>query len=254
MLPPYGNHESIMKTKKQCVIVRLIMVLAIFIVISMSYSISSAAQSIDDIPISSEKKEAILKEMLGSKIEKIQRDEEYVIGHGDIISVTLYEEGDMAVVPLPTQLTGPGGLSGVQVMMDGRVSLKDIGDVEVVGLTLEELADYLKKIYLNIYENPVVITTLIQSNSLRYTVTGEVVKPGVYKLEHPMNLVQVIAQAGGFAEWADKEITVVRKELRKEDVERFKSNTLKFDYDEFVIGKELEKNISVRSGDIIIVK
>jgi len=59
-------------------------------------------------------------------------------------------------------------------MMDGRISLKDIGDVEVVGLTLDEHADYLKKLYSTIYENPIVITTLIQSNSLRYTVMGKV--------------------------------------------------------------------------------
>ena len=100
-------------------------------------------------------------------------------------------------------------------MMDGRISLKDIGDVEVVGLTLAELADYLKKLYSTIYDNPIVITTLLQSNSLRYTVMGKVLKPGIFKLEHPMTLVQVVAQAGGFNEWAGKEITVVRKEPQR---------------------------------------
>lgn len=192
--------------------------------------------------------------MLGTKIEKMQREKEYIIGQGDIIFVSLYEEGDMSIGPLPKQQgNGTEVLSGTQVMMDGRISLKEIGDVEVVGLTLAELADYLKNLYSAIYDNPIVTATLVQSNSLRYTVAGEVEKPGVSKLEYPMNLMQVIAQAGGFTEWAEKEITVVRKELREEDKKLFKGNTLEFDYDDFVSGEDLDKNILVRPGDIVIV-
>ena len=213
-----------------------------------------AAQSTEDVPVTDEKKETLLKEILGADIGKMQREEKYVIGHGDILSIGIYEEGDMSVAPVPKQTGGSsGGVLGTQVMMDGRISLKEIGDVEVVGLTLTELADYLKRLYSVIYENPVVTTTLVQSNSLRYTVTGEVAKPGIFKLEHPINLMQVIAQSGGFSEWAKKEITVVRKELREEDKKQFDGNTLKFDYDDFVSGKELDRNIFVRSGDIVVV-
>lgn len=230
-----------------------IIVLLISLTLCGGFNIAFSAQSTEDVPISAEKKEAVLKEMLGWKIEKMHREQEYVIGHGDILSINLYEEGDMSVGTSPKQANSAGGLSGTQVMMDGRISLKDIGDVEVVGLTLAELADYLKTIYSTIYDNPIVTTTLVQSNSLRYTVTGEVVKPGIYKIEHPMNLMQVVAQSGGFTEWAEKEITVVRKELREEDNNQFEGNTLKFDYDDFVSGKDLEKNIFLRSGDIVIV-
>jgi len=45
----------------------------------------------------------------------------------------------------------------------------------------------------------------------------------------------------------------VRKELREEDKKQFDGNTLKFDYDDFVSGKELDRNIFVRSGDIVVV-
>ena len=69
------------------------------------------------------------------------------------------------------------------------ISLKDIGDVEVVGLTLAELADYLKKLYSTIYDNPIVIATLLQSNSLRYTVMGKVLNPGIFRMEHRMRLL-----------------------------------------------------------------
>ncbi len=214
-----------------------------------------AAQSTVDVPISVKQKNFALQEVLGADVSKMQRDKEYVIGHGDILSIALYEEGDMSATAAQKQTGNDAGAakSGIQVMMDGRISLKDIGDVEVVGLTLAELADYLKKLYSTIYDNPIVITTLLQSNSLRYTVMGQVLKPGIFKLEHPLTLVQVVAQAGGFTEWAGKEITVVRKDLSAEDTKLFKGNTLKFDYDDFVAGKALEQNIYVHTDDIIII-
>jgi len=72
-------------------------------------------------------------------------------------------------------------------------------------------------------------------------------------MEHPMTLVQVVAQAGGFNEWASREIAVVRKDVNKNDKKLFTGNTLKFDYEDFVAGKALEDNIFVRSGDIVII-
>ncbi len=202
----------------------------------------------------------MLKEVLGERVTNLQRDSEYVIGHGDILTVSIFEEGDMAATAAPNIGRGEQSMdaprtanSGTRVMMDGRISLRDIGDVEVVGLTLTELADYLKKLYAVIYSDPIVTTTLAQSNSLRYTVMGEVAQPGIFFLDYPMNLVQVIARSKGFTEWANKELTVVRQKLRDGDKKLFKGNTLEFDYDDFVSGKKLETNIYIQSGDIVIV-
>lgn len=220
-----------------------------------------AAQSTADVPVSTAVKEANLEKIRGSKKLHFQREDEYVIGHGDILTVSIYEEGNMsASVYLgggqegqEGDLSLAGGI-GSRVMMDGRISLKDIGDVEVVGLTLTELADYLKKLYSEIYEDPVVTTTLVRSNSLRYTVMGEVNEPGIFTLDHPLTVVQVIAKSRGFTEWAGKKITIVRKHLKEDDKKLFKGNTLVFDYDDFISGEKLERNIFVRSGDIIVVK
>lgn len=233
---------------------RIVMVFCCLLMLNGNPSVF-AAQSTADVPVSAKQKNSALQDLLGANVSKMQRDQEYVIGHGDILSIALYEEGNMsATATLPgTGDAADATPSGIQVMMDGRISLKDIGDVEVVGLTLAELADYLKKLYANIYDNPIVITTLLQSNSLRYTVMGQVLKPGIYKIEHPMTLVQVVAQAGGFSDWAGKEITVVRKDVSQEDAAQFKGNTLKFDYDDFIAGKAIDKNIYVHSGDIVII-
>lgn len=233
-----------------------------FILISIFLITSSAhsAQSTADVSLSPEQKQAILKEILGDKSDSLQWGDEYIIGHGDILTVSIFEEGDMSVLALPqTQRTSQSpdtprpASSGTPVMMDGRISLKDIGDVEVVGLTLTELADYLKKLYAVIYDDPIITTTLAQSNSLRYTVMGEVATPGIFFLDYPMSLIQVVARAGGFTEWANKKITVVRQQLKETDKKIFKKNTLIFDYDNFISGKSLDKNIFLQPDDIIII-
>jgi len=141
--------------------------------------------------------------------------------------------------------------TGAQVRIDGKISLKHIGDIEAAGLTLTQLADYLKVIYATVFDDPVVTTVLVQSNSQRYTVMGKVVRPGVFHLDYPINIVQALARSGGFTEWANSKITLVRKDGPKDDL--FKENTLEFDYNGFQMGKNLERNILVHSGDILIV-
>jgi polysaccharide export outer membrane protein len=209
--------------------------------------------------VSPEQKKSALAKILGPKTSQLQFSDEYIIGHGDVLTVSIFEEGDMSVSTAPdtTRATSssdaPRPALGTPVMMDGRISLKNIGDVEVVGLTLTELADYLKQLYAVIYDDPIITTTLVQSNSLRYTVMGEVTTPGIFFLDYPLNLVQVVARSGGFTEWASKKVTVVRKEVKEQDKSVFKGNTLIFDYDNFVSGKSLDKNIYVRADDIIII-
>ncbi len=217
-----------------------------------------AAQSTKDITASDALKEEAKTNILGKVSASKSVDDEYIIGHGDFLEVQVYGEGSMAVSapsPAPGTEVGDGlrgGSTGVQVRIDGRVSLKHIGDVEAVGMTLTQLADYLKILYATVYDDPIVTVVLNKSNSQRYTVMGKVAQPGIFYLDFPINLVQVIARSGGFTEWANSEMTVVRKDGSK-DSPLFKGNTLRFDYDDFLSGRKLEQNILIKSGDIIIV-
>ena len=223
---------------------------------------SRAAQSTADVPVTKELREAARAKVLG-KAGMTAVSEEYVIGHGDVISVQVYGEGDMSAIatssgPTAVKTQGqedsprlPGG--GVQVRIDGRVSLKHIGDVEAVGLTLTQLADYLKELYSSVFGDPNVTVVLVQGNSQRYTVMGKVLKPGVYHIDYPINIVQAVARSGGFAEWTKNIVTLVRNNP-KNDKKLFEGNTLEFDYGDFLDGEELERNVLLEAGDIIIVK
>ena len=224
---------------------------------------SPAAQSTADVVTSSQLKQELRQKIVGTTTFPGE-EEEYVIGYGDILGVSIYGEGDMAasgVAPVGEHGSKGGqgararAKNGVEVRIDGRISLQHIGDVNIVGMTLTQLADYLKQLYSSVFTDPIVTTVLIQSNSRRYTVMGNVRNPGIYYLDYPINIVQALARCGGFTEWANSEITVVRQGdgLRPENKEKKGKKTLEFDYDLFKKGKELEKNIYLRSGDVMIV-
>lgn len=220
-------------------------------------SFASAAQSTQDVPATEQLKEKTRKEILAKTGKTVDAKADYLVGIGDILGISVYGEGDMAVAPVQGTPRGEGEQavqspgSGVQVRIDGKVSLKHIGDVEAAGLTLTQLADYLKVIYSTVFDDPVVTTVLVQSNSRRYTVMGKVARPGVFHLDYPIDIVQAVARSGGFNEWANSSVTLVRKDGPKDSL--FEENTLEFDYDDFLKGKDLERNISLEPGDILIV-
>lgn len=97
------------------------------------------------------------------------------------------------------------------------------------------------------FTDPSVTVTVKESNSRIYYVLGQIVKPGEYPLNTPVSVLQAIARAGGFAEWAKKEkIMVVR---RSDGQDRM----INFNYEEFLSGDGQVKNVYVEPGDTIVV-
>ncbi len=212
----------------------------------------NGAQSTADVSASAELKKKTRLEILKARTTDETGIEEYIVGQGDSLSVSIYGEGNMAASITSAENAGRDE-NGVQVRVDGRISLKHVGDVHAADLTLTELADYLKVLYATIYDDPIITTVLLEGASKRYTMMGKVITQGIFPLNSQVSLVQAVASSGGFNEWANNEITVVRERVKDQDKQVFKGNTLKFDYDDFLNGKNLQKNVSIRPGDIIIV-
>ncbi len=223
-----------------------------------------AAESTTDVVVDSAQKEKLRREIIGD-MQLSGEQEEYLIGHSDFLAVSIYGEGNMAAASAsdstPTSAgAGAGGADtirrvagGVEVRMDGRISLKHIGDIQVVGMSLTQLADYLKKLYVSVFDDPIVTVTLLQSNSRRYTVMGQVTNPGIFYLDFPVTIVQAIARSGGFTEWANHDTTVIRQGGPLASGKNQDKKSLQFDYDDFLKGKDLEKNINIQSNDVVIV-
>jgi len=230
-----------------------------------------AAESGSDVVVKDDIKEQYRQEVLGGKGQS-QKDREYVIGYRDILYVEVYGEGSMAIGPgnagqgaLAPGAAHPEGQdfirgrgTGAEVGTDGRISLRHIGDVYVVGMTLPQLAEYLKKLYNTVFQEPNVITSVVQSNSRQYTVMGQVKVPGLFHLDYPITIVKAIARAGGLNEWAKSDITVIRQDNelipeKGQEKSAKKAQRFQFDYDDFVAGKNTEKNIQLEPGDVVVV-
>ena len=225
-----------------------------------------AAQSSADVAVSAAEKEKLRREIVGD-LKLPGEQKEYVIGHGDIIAVSVYGEGDMTAAvagggghpDMGAQSGGGGGDilrrpgRGAEVRLDGRVSLLHIGDVHLAGMTLTQAADYLKKLYASVYEDPVVTVALVQSNSRRYTVMGQVARPGIYYLDFPLTIVQALARAGGFTEWANHDVTVIRQGNNPAVSGAKGEKALKFDYDDYLDGDDLDRNVYLQPDDVMIV-
>jgi polysaccharide export outer membrane protein len=105
------------------------------------------------------------------------------------------------------------------------------------------ISEGLKK-YIN---NPQVTVSLMEINSRRVYVTGEVTKAGAYALLPHMTVLQALSGSGGFTQFARvKNIYVLRTENGKQI-------KLPFNYKEAISGKNPEQNIELRPGDVIVV-
>lgn len=158
---------------------------------------------------------------------------EYIIGLGDILSIQVWKENDLTKTTF--------------VRLDGRISLPMVGDVVAAGKSIRELSSYLESEYKKLVTEPSVSVMLAESRSRRYYLIGKVKTPGEYSIDTPLTILQVLARAGGFVEWAKKDrITVIRQEAGREA-------TLAFNYDMYEISPDAGMNFLIAPGDTIIV-
>jgi polysaccharide export outer membrane protein len=157
----------------------------------------------------------------------------YAIGKGDVLEISVWRE------PM---------LSGETVVRnDGMVSVALLGDIRAEGRTPMELRDEIQTRLKEFIGEPAVTVTVRTPTSLKFYVVGEVKTPGEYNLVTDLTVVQGIARAGGFTEWAAKDkILIIRKEDGVE--KRFKVN-----YKDIIKGRGASQNVNLRPGDTIVV-
>ncbi len=157
----------------------------------------------------------------------------YLIGPSDVLDIYVWKEPELT--------------REVIVMPDGRITYPLIGQLMAQGMTVAELRDRITE-KLNTYVTTPEVTVIVkQTLSQRIYVIGKVNGPGPYSLEPNMTVLQALAAAGGFAEWADeKNVLIVRREGRNE-------NQMHFNYKDYISGKNMAQNILLRPNDTIVV-
>jgi polysaccharide export outer membrane protein len=161
------------------------------------------------------------------------KEAEYRIGPQDVIRIDVWKEPDVS--------------RSIPVRPDGKISMPLLNDVQAAGLTSLELAASIRDGLSKYITNPQVTVTVSEINSRRIYVSGEVIRQGAQNLLPNMTVLQAISAAGGLTQFARaKKIYVVRTVDGKQV-------TLPFDYKGALTGKHPETNVTLQSGDMIVV-
>ncbi len=155
-----------------------------------------------------------------------------MIGEGDLLDIRVYNE--------------PSISGRARVRSDGQVTIALIGDVKANGKTPIALAREVQQRLQKFLTSPSVSIAVEESRPLSVTVMGEVGHPGVYTLAPNSGVLQALAVAGGFGEYADDDyIFVVRRhpELR-----------IRFTYDALRDNERSSADFVLRDGDLVTVE
>jgi polysaccharide biosynthesis/export protein len=157
----------------------------------------------------------------------------YRIGAEDVLQISVFSNDALSRT--------------VPVRPDGMISLPLLNDVKAAGLTPMELRETLMKKFVEFVPSPEVSVIVTEVRSFMISVIGEVMKPGRYDLKSSATIVDALAMAGGFKEFAGRsKIVVVRNEGGS-------SKRIPFDYDRLSAAKEPQENFALRPGDIVMV-
>lgn len=160
-------------------------------------------------------------------------DPNYVIGGQDVLDISVWKEAELTRT--------------VPVRPDGKISLPLLNDVQAAGLTPTQLAAQLTESLKKFVTNPQVTVIVVQINSQRIYILGEVTRAGAYPLLPGMTILQGLSSAGGFTQFANlKKIYMFR-------MENGKQVKYPFNYKDVISGKASDENIVLKAGDTIVI-
>jgi len=140
-------------------------------------------------------------------------------------------------------------LERVKVSPTGIVYHPLLGDLEVAGMTVPRLIERLTKDLSEYLINPKVSVALLEANSAKIGVLGDVARPGILVMSRPMNVLEAILASGGFAETGNKSGVTVLRQTRDG-----RAQTLKVNVKRILEGKaQPEENIKLKAGDLVLI-
>lgn len=158
---------------------------------------------------------------------------DYRIGPEDVLEISVWKE--------------EGLKKEVLVRPDGGIAFPLAGDMEAAGKTAEQLQQEITQRLSKFMADPVVSVAVTKVAANKIYVIGRVNKPGEYVTGRYVDVLQGLTMAGGLTPFAaENDIKVMRKENGKEVVFPFR-------YSDIKKGVNLEQNILLKPGDVVVV-
>ena len=161
-------------------------------------------------------------------------DDSFVIGNDDVLAVNVWKEPEVS--------------KSVPVRSDGKISLPLVGEVQAAGETPLKLEQDIASRLKNFIEEPEVTVIVQQINSQKFNILGYVNKPGSFPLTKSATVLDAIALAGGFRDFAKQKSIYVLRQNPDGSQQR-----IPFNYKEVVKGHNPAQNIKLQPRDTIVV-
>jgi polysaccharide export outer membrane protein len=161
-------------------------------------------------------------------------DNSFVIGNDDRLAVNVWKEPDLS--------------RSIPVRSDGKISLPLVGEVQAAGRTPLQLEEEISTKLKNYITEPEVTVIVEQINSQKFNILGQVAKPGSYPLAVATTVLDAIAAAGGFRDFAkQKDIYILRQSTGGQETR------IAFNYKDVIKGKNPGQNIKLEPHDTVVV-
>jgi polysaccharide biosynthesis/export protein len=161
-------------------------------------------------------------------------EDTFIIGMNDVLAINVWKEPDIS--------------RSIPVRSDGKISLPLVGEIQAAGETPLKLERNIAARLKSFIEEPEVTVIVQQINSEKFNILGMVTKPGTYPLVGSATVLDAIALAGGFRDFArQKSIYVLRQNPDGNQAR------LQFNYKEVIKGRNTAQNIVLQPRDTIIV-
>lgn len=159
--------------------------------------------------------------------------DDYLIWPEDVLLVSVWKEQELQ--------------REVLVRPDGGISFPLVGDIKAGGKTPRELQEEITEKLAKYIPKPVVTVSVSKIAGMKIYVLGQVKNPGQYVIGRYIDVMQALALAGGVTAFADEDsISVIRRGGDKAVV-------MPFRYSDAKLGRGLDRNVILRSGDVVIV-
>ena len=157
----------------------------------------------------------------------------YAIQPGDLLEISVWREDNLQ--------------REVAVQPDGRISFPLVGVIDAAGSTVDEVQVRVAERLAQYIPDPVVTVSIKEIVGNRVYVLGQVANPGQFVMNQTIDVVQALALAGGTTPFAElNDIKILRRNGNRQTL-------IEFRYADIARGRNLEQNIILQSGDVIIV-
>lgn len=161
-------------------------------------------------------------------------DDSFIIGNDDVLGINVWKQPDIT--------------RAIPVRSDGKISLPLVGEVQAAGRTPLQLEQEIAGRLRTYIADPEVTVIVQEINSEKFNILGYIAKPGSYSLTLAPTVLDAIAQAGGFKDFAkEKSIYILRTNPNGSE------SRLPFNYKAVIKGKHPEQNIKLQPHDTIVV-